>query len=275
MPLAVALALALVGRLGDGGGRAFLTGAAIGGGFLAGYIVTFGPPPLVPRTALQKIAAVAALGLGLGLVFDLLRIGPSARRAAIVIVGAAASIWLAWPVLRPVVSFDLLRAGLAVALALFAAWRGGAAQGDVLGAAVMLIAVGVGLALLSVPGAAVSIGQMAAALGAAAGGLVLLNWPARRDPFGATALFTGYGLAASLLAQAALFTRINVAALVIASLAFFADGVVRRLFPRLAHGSFWFAIAVGVAAAMPVALAVALATFWPAAGGNGSSPYWR
>lgn len=253
----------------SGGLRTWLTGAAIALGFLAAHVVIFGWPAWPPLGAQQKIALAIAGAIALGSIADLSRVGTSARRFVATFAIVVASAWLVVPLLRPALSLDLALAAGALVAALVVAWRCGAMLDDAQAAGATLAVAAFGLSVIAVLGNTASIGQLAGALAAAAAAYTIWNWLGGRDTFGTAAALGGFGALALLTAQAVAFTRTNVIAIVVLLGSLFAPRLVRAGLPRLSPNSFFFAIAVALAAAVPAAAAIGVAML----AGGGRSPY--
>ncbi len=259
VPLVAAFAVAGAGRLSRGLARTILCGAAIALGFLAAYTAIFGPPAILPRSAGQKVAGLAVLAIVAGALVDAIRLGPATRRALLLVAAATGLLWLLSPLLRAPDAINLLRAAGALVLGLLIVWRASEIAPDPQAAGPILVVAGVGLAGVALLGASVSLAQLAAALGAAAGGFMLWNWPVRRDSFEAAALLGGYGILAALITQGMAYTRMNPAALAVLACVIFAERIAKRAFPRASPQSASFALAVAAAALVPAAAAIALA----------------
>jgi hypothetical protein len=269
VPLVAAFVIAGAGRLAGGLARTILCGAAIALGFLAAYTTIFGLPPIMPRSAGQKIASLAMLAIVAGAVVDAIRFAPATRRALLLVAAAAGLLWLLLPLLRGPDAANLLRAASVLVLGLLIIWRSSGFAHDAQSAGTILVVAGAGLAGVAVLGASVSLAQLAAALAAAAGGFMLWNWPVRRDSFEAIAVLGGFGVLAALIGQGIAFTRMNPAALAVLACVVFADRIARRAFPRASPQSALFAFAIAGAAILPAAAAIALAYVF----GGARSPY--
>lgn len=195
-----------------------LATAAVVVGFLLAYWAILGLPPLPPKASSQKLAYVSLIGLVFGLFVDLFhrRLLSSLVPLFCLIWPGVVAFWLAWPRVEGVDLFAILGAfglWLGGALALFRLGRVRAEQERTLTPGIMLLAVSLGAGALALYFASASLSQLAFAMAAALGGVLLWNWFAvilRPDgiaPFGRGALF---GSASALLAIAdnlALYTE--------------------------------------------------------------------
>lgn len=270
VPFGVTLAAVTLARLASSGGlRIWLSGAAIALGFLAAHVVIFGWPAWPPLGAQQKIAVAIAGSIAIGLIADLPRAGAPLRRFVAACAIVVATAWLVLPLLRPTPALDTALAAGALGAALVVAWRCGAMLDDAQAAGATLAVAAFGLSVIAVLGNTASIGQLAGALAAAAAAYTIWNWLGGRDTFGTAAALGGFGALALLTAQAVAFTRTNAIAIVVLLGSLFAPRLVRAGLPRLSPNSFFFAIVVAIAAAIPVGAAVAVAIL----AGGGRGPY--
>jgi hypothetical protein len=258
-------ALLAAALLGFGGAKQF-TGLAVLAGFLAASLLIFGLPVLPPVASGHKIPYVAVLGAAVGLILDLTNPDLRKRLAAGLSAVIVAVAWLGWRKLFAAPSPDHLWMLLVVAGAVLALWCGerNSERFDPLEALAVLLVAALGLAGVAVIGASASTSQNAGALAAALGGLMVLNWPARRFGLGATARLTALVTLAALAAQLALFSRAPAWSLLLLLPAFLAPRLAHRLIPHThPHAALLRPVLTGVITAVPAALATAAA--WLAA----------
>ena len=272
-PLALGFILTGVIRLIGGPGRgSLLAAAAIGSTLLATHLLIFGPPPLPPRSATEKLFLLTAAGLAAGFALDLIRDRQIVVRIVIVAGAAAGLWWLAGNRLgSPTLDEDWLRYGLVLAAGLVCLLRLESRSDDGLNPSVMLLVAAIGAGTVTVIGASAAIGQSLFGLAAALGGFMLWNWPVNRFAFNRAALL-GAGLPfLFLVAQAAFFTRAPAAALALLIPMFFSDSLAYRLVRGGSRGANTMRpIVVGLLAAIP-ALAAAGVALW--LGGAGDDLY--
>ena len=233
-------------------------GCAIALAFVIAHLSILGWPPLPPQSSLQKLVYIALIGLLLGAVLDLLIDRVPVRTVALVW-PAVILAWLGWQQLLGLEPLDLAR--------LVLLWFAGAFVFDRLLAhrvaeiisPTMVLVAGIGMSAIALIGNAASLSQLAAAVAAATGGFLLWNWPKQRYPFSMTALFGAASALFGVGAAIVLFTRASTLALAIL-LGIFAAGSMRARLP-LAGRPVWGPLAFGVAAAIPMLLAVATAFF--------------
>lgn len=271
VPLVVAFLAAGVLRLALGAGRGpQAASAAAGVGFLVAYLLTLGLPPWPPSGALQKLAYVAAAGLAIGLLLDLLRAGVIWARLLGVLALVAALAWVFESQVRQADPRALLQPALLAAGGALALWRVAGQRAQGVAPAVAVIVAALGLAGVALVSASLSIAQLAGALAAAVGGFALWSWPVARFPFAAGGNFAALIPLLALAAVTTLLTKAPVWALAPLLLVFFADLVSSRL--PAGSGRWREALQpvyLAVIAAIPAALAVGLAVY--AAGGGGDA----
>jgi hypothetical protein len=234
VPLVAALVLTGGLRLALGPRNGpLLASAGIALGFLVALWTVQGLPPLPPRASNQKILYLVLLGLAVGLALDLTRARRILHWAAIVVLPLVSFAWIGE---RPVFGDPagtapmLLVVWTGTALALFRLHQT-AREGATAPVMLMLVAFGVaGIAMLAT---SASMFQLALALGFAAAGFLVWNWPKPRYPLGATGLL-GAGMAlVAIVDILALFTRTNVlgtaVGLAVLFGVFFADRLARRI----------------------------------------------
>ncbi len=129
-----------------------------------------------PLTSTHKIIMLGAAAIIAGIALDVYK-GPRRYLPALLfIAGAAAAVWILWPVL--VRRGGLQSWGLAAGAGLYVGWLLACSAGlrnRPLPAGVMVLALALGTAVSAVFGSAVLLGQMAASMAAAAGAYVLLG----------------------------------------------------------------------------------------------------
>lgn len=257
--------------------------AAAGPGlaFLAIFLLIIGWPGFLPNAAIPKLGWAVALGLGIGLWLDA---RPRSRRlrglaglGGLLLAGG----WMLWPLLRAPTWDDGLRllGVMAVVLLVWPRLNSGlnsslrgtlAAERDtpaaspdsetpVLPATLVLmaaIAVG-GVALV---GASASLAQLAFALAACTGGLLLWNWPQPRHGYGVAALWAGAGTLCLLILALIFFTQAQAVALLAAVPLFFAGHLARFCpLPANAFGRALAPVVTGILALIPALAAIGLA----------------
>jgi hypothetical protein len=219
-------------------------------------VAIFGWPPLPPRSSLQKIVYVALIGLVIGIALDALNARQRTRLVALVWPGVVVA-WIGWQQLIGLNALDLARLAVLWVAGAFIFDRLFALRDTDIAAPTLVLVAGLGVSLVAFLGAAASLSQLAAATAAGIAGFLLWNWPKLRYPFSATTMF---GIASALFGVGVaivLFTRASTLAMAILLLTF-ATGEVRRVVPFFAR-PVWGPVAFGVAAAIPVLLAIAVA----------------
>lgn len=153
-----------------------LAAAGVAVAFLAAYALIVGVPALPPPSSMGRLFWSAVAGVALGVVADLAGLD---RRRGTLLVGVwltAALAWVAYPVLPgglpTVTAAVVLVAGAWFALSRTAAQGNGAATPGV-----VLLAAALAVGGVALVGASASVAQLAFALAAATGGLLLWNWP--------------------------------------------------------------------------------------------------
>lgn len=235
------------------GGR--WTGLAVTVGFyLAAWLIT--GLHLLPLTSTHKVLWLGAGAAVAALVGDAAGLSPRTLRWPSVVLGAAAAIWVIWPVLARGGGYATW--GMAAGMAAYAAWLmgfGTALAGGAAAGGVMLLALALATGVCAVYGASALLGQLGGAVAAAAGAYVLLAAASPRQRAGATLM-----LPATLLC--ALF---GVAGHVYAQLPWSTLGVL-AVIPVLAHLPLrldlaaWKRIAVLSAVLLPAAGAAIFVT---------------
>jgi len=208
-PFVVALVVAaMLGRVGRlAGAAAVLAGLCVTVGWVAGFAMT-------PITATRKILLVALAVAPAAVALDWAPVGARARLALGFGIGAAAILWVAWPVLARRAPLEAVRVGLP--LVLYCGWvtaAMGRASGDLVRTASGAAALGLATGGAAIFGASALLGQLALAVGSAAGGVLAVRL-VRGNLAGSSALGAAAGLPLALLAAAAtLYARLPVAAL--------------------------------------------------------------
>ena len=233
-------------------------GCAIALAFVIAHLSILGWPPLPPRSSLQKLVYIALIGLLLGVVLDLLIDRVPVRPVALVWPGVILA-WLGWQQLLGFEVLDLARLVLLWFAGAFVFDRLLSLRAAEIVAPTMVLVAGIGMSAIAMIGNAASLSQLAAAAAAATAGFLLWNWPKQRYPFSMAALFGAASALFGVGATIVLFTRASSLALAIL-LGIFAAGFIRARLP-LADRPVWGPIAFGVAAAIPMLLAVAAAFF--------------
>jgi len=190
----VALALGRVGRAA--GAVAVLTGLCV----TVGWVTGFG---LTPMTATRKIILLGLAVAPVAVVLEWAAIGVRGRVALWFAVGVLAMVWVGWPVLARRGIGEALAVGLPLVgycgWVLAVAGRGSA---DLLRTASGAAALGLATGGAALFGASALLGQLALAVGSAAGG-VLVAHLVRGGGDGSGALGAAAGLPLALLGAAA------------------------------------------------------------------------
>lgn len=257
----------LTGLIRFANGRAkgpLVAGAAVGLGFLVGYVLIVGLPPLPPISNQQKLAYVVVAGLVIGFLLDFTRRPPFYRELVYALGTAAALYWMAIPKLGDASAW--MHLGL-IALWLAACligYRLEKTRAQVLVACAPLLVAALGIGIIAYFGRTGSYSQLAFALATALGGFMLWNWPIARYPFGATLLLAGAGALAAIAFALALYTEASPYALAMLLLCFLAEPIARLVRKRLPGGRIGealYPIAVGAVALVPALAAIAVAYF--------------
>jgi hypothetical protein len=225
-------------------------GLAVVAGFLAGYLATFGLPPLVAKTSGQKIAYIAIFAAFAGVI-------PARRLATGIGLVLVSTLWIGWPKIIATPGLDHLSALLILsgaAIALIGTERQGG-EGETSDSSVSLLVVCLGMTGIAFIGASASIAQNAGALSAALGGLLILNWPQRRFGLGFTARLVPLVVLAALAAQIVFFTNAPAWTLALLLPAFFSGRLV------LTDRPFKRPVMIAFFAAVPTVAALAAAWF--------------
>ncbi len=270
-PLLAALVLTGIFRgVGGAGLGARIAGASVGLGFLVGYYFILGIPPLPPATSTHRIFYVAAVGAGAGLLLDVWAAPPAIVRATAAILPAFGVAWLGqrgltsgdWPTMAAV---EVIAAAAFASLPRLAAVGVSTAEG-----AAMLVVAAAALSGVAILGASASLGQLAAALAAAAGGFALWNWPKSRYPFGAAAALGGGGTLVAIAGAMVLFTDAHPLAVALVLPVFFVAPIAHSV--PVGQGVMAVLLrplTVGAIAAIPALAAVGVAVLLT---DNGSYP---
>jgi hypothetical protein len=270
LPLVVAFLVTGALRLVFGPARgAQVACAGVGFGLFAGYLATLGLPAWPPLGALQKLAVIAIAGLALGLALDLMRAEVTAVRLLGVLALVAALAWVFEVQVRQADTRGLVEPALLAAGGALVLWRLAGRRGEGAQPAVAVIVAALGLAGIALVSASLSIAQLAGALAAAVGGFTLWSWPVARFPFAASGTFAALVPLLALAAITTLLTKAPAWVLAPLLLVFFADLVSGRL--PAGSGRWREALQpvyLGLIAALPAALAVALAIFAAGSGGD-------
>jgi len=276
LPLAVAFVLTGVLRFAFSPARgAQVACAGVGFGFLVGYLATLGLPAWPLAGALQKLALIAAAGLVVGLVLDVMRAGVASVRVLGVLGLIGALAWVFETQVRQAEPSGLIEPALIAAGGALVLWRLAGRRDEGVPPAVTVIVAALGLAGVALVSASLSIAQLAGALAAAIGGFALWSWPVARFSFAAGGTFAALIPLLALAAITTLLTKAPVWVLAPLILVFFADLVSNRL--PAGSGRWREALQpvyLAVIAALPAGLAVGLAVL--AAGGGGDADlYYR
>lgn len=256
-PFAVALIASLL--LYRGGWQWAALSVALGFMAAAWLIMDFRFQPL---TSTRKIVLLGIVAAGAGLALGLYRGGRGARLVLLGIGGAAAVLWVVWPVLarRDGGALWLLAGGGA----LYGGWLVAAMdgiRGHALRAGVGSLTLALGTGLSVVLGASAYLGQLASAVAAAAGAYLLVAVFVRALPAGA----------ALTVPVATLCATVSFAGLVYAKLPWFVLPILATIpllarVPLPAVRARWLQAGVLLVATAPAAAAAVLVT-WRIAGG--------
>ncbi|MGY0835121.1 hypothetical protein [Azospirillum argentinense] len=258
-PLVVGVAAVGVVRLAGGRTRGpRLAAAGVAAAFLAAYALIVGLPALPPPSSMGRLFWSAVAGLVIGVGADLAGID---RRRGTWLLGAwvtASLLWIALPVLPggldTITAAVLLLAGGWIALSRTAGEGEGATTPGV-----ALLAAAVAVGGVALVGASASVAQLAFALAAATGGLLLWNWPVERHAWG-NAGQAALGILVLLAATLTFFSSAHAEALLLVLPAFFADRLRDRLpLPRTPAGRAMGTVALTAIALVPAAAAVGVA----------------
>lgn len=230
LPFAIAAAASGLLRLVAGRVRGRpLAAASIGIAFLAGYILIFGLPDSWPQSVAQKIFAIAALAVALGIALDLSQDDPAVIRSLTVVVLPVALAWLGWPRLLLPDWIDVATLAIAVIAGGIVLTKLYALGPEATESGVKLMIASAALAVVAVIGASASFAQLAGVLAAATAGYLVWNWPVPRFPFAAAAVLGGGVTFVTLCAAAAVFTNAPTPALAMLVPIFFADLAAARM----------------------------------------------
>lgn len=238
---------------------ALFASAAVPVGFLVAYLVILGTPPFPPVASSQKLGYLAPAGLAAGFLLDWLGDRPLLRWPLLVGGPALGLYWISRPRLGDLQTTTLLTLLLLWLASLIVFLRlGSAARRPGIEASVMLIMAALGAGAIAFLGRSASLAQLAVALGAAAGGFALWNWPRARYRFGAAALFGGAGSLLGLVSIMSLYSRASLIALALLLPIFFADLLVRKI-PSLRLGSALAPLVLGGVCLVPLIAALVAA----------------
>jgi hypothetical protein len=166
----------------------YWSGLALMVGFIATVYLTAGFQ-FQPWTSTRKILALGFAAAGLGILLDLYPWGRRWLPAFLFSIGAAAVLWVIWPVLQRREGLDGWLLG--VSSVLYSGWCVASMESlrsKPTHATSAVIALGFGTGAVTLLGASALLGQLGLALGAAAGALGLLVSFARKVEVGSTAL---------------------------------------------------------------------------------------
>ncbi len=235
-------------------------GLAVLIGFLVAYALTLGLPPLPPISSGQKIPYIALLAGITGLILEGGKAAARTRLFTALVVAVLAIAWIGWRKIMATPSLDhlfVLPILAGTSIALVATERDGEDGSD---QAISLLVVSLAIAGIAFMGSSASISQNAGALGAALGGLLILNWPKRRFGLNVTARLPPLITLTALATQATLFTKAPAWVLIILLPAFFADRLVDRWMPANSHQApLARPVLLAFFAAVPAAAALAAA----------------
>lgn len=267
MLAALVLTGVLRGIAGPAAG-ARIASAAIGLGFLLGYYLILGWPPLPPATSTHKLAFVAAAGVCAGLLIDVWAAPAIVIRVAAAVGPALAVGWLGWRGLAagdwPTIATVLI-VGLAAVISLPRMAADGVGSAE---SAAMLAVAAVALGSVAIIGASASLAQLAVALAASCAGFGVWNWPKPRYVFGAGAALGAGSSLAAIAAAMVLFTEAHPLAVALVVPVLFAAPIA-RLMPlgQSAISGVLRPIVVFMVAAIPALAAVGAALLLAERGG--------
>ncbi len=197
-PFAVALVVAVLLQRFNLAGLAIVAAFATVAYFLNGLTV-------LPLTITRKIILLALAAAAAGLLADALLRRGRALTAALAVIGAAVSVWAFWAVLaqKPAAAMALLAAGIALYVAIIVALLA-ELQAQPVRAGGAALGLGLGTGIAAILGGSAAYGLYGIALGAGAGGFLLVQMITGRTT-AAGALFTlPAALAAALLGAGAM-----------------------------------------------------------------------
>jgi len=192
--LVVAAVLAQAGRLA--GVAAILGGLCVTVGWVTGFGMT-------PLTSTRKIILLALAVAPAAVALEWAPVAPRARLALWFGVGAATMVWVGWPALARRTSLEAVRFGLP--LVLYGGWMTaamGRASGDLLRTTSGATALGLATGGAAIFGASALLGQLALAVGSAAGGVLVIHL-VRGNLGGSAAVGAAASLPLALLAGGA------------------------------------------------------------------------
>jgi len=238
--VAAALVAAVLGQAGRlAGAAAVIAGLCVTVAWVTGFGMT-------PLTSTRKIILVALAVAPAAVALEWAPVAARARLALWFGVGAAAIVWVGWPVLARRTPLEAVRVGLP--LVLYCGWVTGAlarGSGDLLRTTSGATALGLATGAAAIFGASALLGQLAVAVGSAAGGVLIVHL-VRGDLGGVAAVGAAAGLPIALLGAAAtLYAKLPVMALVALALVPLAPllPLPDRL-PRWARATTLFAVAM-------------------------------
>lgn len=237
------------------------------GGYWAGLAIVIGcyaaitlitDIKLFPLTSTRKILLIGEIAIVVAIVLDHL---PVARRylpALLFAGGAAAVIWVTWPVLARTAGTDLWLLGAGGAA--YVGWIAAATETlrhRPLPALVTVAALGFGTGGVVLFGASALLGQMALAVGSAATACIVLGLLGRTFAVGSIALLPGMLLTGLLGYAGLVYARAPWYALPVLALI----PLATRL-PVPADKSTWLRLALIVAAVAPLVMTAVAAAWW-------------
>ena len=263
VPLVVAFMAVGVIRfgLGERAGKK-LAAAAIAAGVLTGAVAMNGWPSFPPIAASQKTVYLVLFGAVLGAGIDLLARPAFLLRASILVWPLVIVGWIGWRQLAsmdPAVLFELAVIAISSMVIFWLLFDDSVPDAPAPPIApVALVAASIGATIVAFLGETVSLAQGYGALAAAAGGYALWNWPAPRYPFGAAGLLGAASAFLALTTIMFLFTETNKWALAVVLLVFLCPPAARMM--PLGKSDAWAPVIAGITSAIPVAIAVAIAS---------------
>ncbi len=226
-------------------------------GFLTAYWLIMGLPPLPPRGSAQKLPYLALAAAFAGLTLEHTAPRFRALRPALAL---AIGVWLGW---RGLARGDgaviaAIAALVAVGSAILLAFRHAPESGRRgLEAPTVALVLALTLGVLALLGRSASTAQLAFALAAALGGVLILNWPSQRFPFAAPGVFAAFGILLALSGQLLLYSDASPIGLAFAALVAASPLAAQRLkLPAGRSGDVLAPLVTGVVALVPAAIAI-------------------
>ncbi|MDP6623363.1 MAG: hypothetical protein QF754_13970 [Alphaproteobacteria bacterium] len=270
VPFAVSLAAAALLAFSIGRRYAPL-GLALG--FFIAYWLIMGLPPLPPRGSAQKLPYLTLLATLFGLVVEIAATRLTLLRPTLALaLPLAVGVWLGWRGLTrgDVDNIATIAALFVVGSAILLAYRQPPETGRRgLEAPAVALVLALTMGALALLGHSASTAQLAFALAAALGGVLILNWPTQRFPFAGLGVFAAFGTLLALSGQMLLYSDASRIGLAIAALVAASPLAAQRFkLPAGRSGDVLAPLVTGMVALVPAAIAVGIG-FALAPGGQG------